>query len=294
MMDWIIEPFSYPFMQRALLVSVLLGISGGMLGSILVLRRLALMGDALAHSLLPGVALAYLLFGASTGALLAGGLIAGLIAAIGSGIISRLTRMKEEAAFGSLYLILFAVGIAIASTMPVRINLLHFLFGNILGAGRQDVMLAAGSCFLTVAVFAAFYRAIVLESFDPVFNRATGGHGLLTHIGLLALTVVNLVAALQSMGIVLALGLFLLPAVSAYLWCDRLRQMLLTAAAFSVVGSAAGILLSYHAGLPSGPAIVICLGAIFVASAVCSPRYGALAKIQRHLRESRAVVHSRE
>jgi ABC-type Mn2+/Zn2+ transport system permease subunit len=294
MMDWITEPFSYAFMQRALLVSVLLGIAGGMLGCILVLRRLALMGDALAHSLLPGVALAYLMFGASAGALLAGGLIAGLITAVGSGLISRLTRMKEEAAFGSLYLMLFAAGIAIASTMPVRINLLHFLFGNVLGAGPTDVVLAAGACVLTIGVFVAFHRGIVLETFDPVFHRATGGRGGLVHIGILVLTVLNLVAALQSMGIVLALGLFLLPAVTAYLWCDRLRHMLVVSAAIAVVGSTAGILVSYHAGWPSGSAIVICLGAGFIGSAIASPRYGALAKIIRQFREARAVVHSEE
>lgn len=294
MIDWITEPFSYAFMQRALLVSIFMGISGGLLGSVLVLRRLSLMGDALAHSLLPGVALAYLLFGASMGALLAGGLIAGLITAIGSGLISRLTRVKEDAAFGSLYLVLFATGIAIASAMPVRINLLHFLFGNVLGAGSTDVALAAGACVLTVAVFAAFYRGIVLETFDPVFHRATGGHGGVVHIGILALTVVNLVAALQSMGIVLSLGLFILPAVTAYLWCDRLRLMLALAAAIAVVGSVMGILLSFHAELPSGSAIVLCLGAGFLASAIGSPRYGALAKILSRMREARAVVHSSE
>jgi zinc/manganese transport system permease protein len=294
MMDWLTEPFSYAFMQRALLVSVLLGTAGGLLGSVLMLRRLALMGDALAHSLLPGVALAYLLFGASTGALLAGGLIAGLITAIGSGLISRLTRMKEDAAFGSLYLILFASGIAIASSVPVRINLLHFLFGNVLGAGLSDVALAAGACALTLIVFVAFRRGIVLETFDPVFHRATGGRGGVVHLGILALTVVNLVAALQSMGIVLALGLFLLPAVTAYLWCDRLRSMFVCAAVVAVAGSVAGILVSYHAGWPSGSAIVICLGAGFIMSALASPRYGALAKILRQMREARAVVHSRE
>jgi len=294
MMEWITEPFSYAFMQRALLVSILLGISGGLLGSVLVLRRLALMGDALAHSLLPGVALAYLMFGASLGALLVGGLIAGLITAIGSGLISRLTRLKEEAAFGSLYLILFAAGIAIASGMPVKINLLHFLFGNVLGAGPTDVALAMGACGLTIIVFLAFYRGIVLETFDPVFHRATGGHGGIVHIGILVLTVVNLVAALQSMGIILSLGLFLLPAATAYLWCDRLKIMLLVASAIAVAGSIFGILLSYHAGLPSGSTIVICLGAGFVLSAIASPRYGALAKILRRVREARAVVHSRE
>lgn len=294
MIEFLVEPFRYEFMQRGLLAAVLLGVSGGLIGSVLVLRRLALMGDALAHSLLPGIGLAYLLFGANLPALFGGALAAGLLTALGSGLVSRLTRLKEDAAFGSLFLLFFAAGVALVSRMPTRINLHHFLFGNILGTGPADVWLAAGAAAVTLTAFAAFYRSILLETFDPVFHRATGGRGTLTHLGLLALTVLNLVAALQSMGIVLALGLFLLPAVTAYLWCDRLGSMLVLAAVVAVAGAAVGLLASFHLGLASGAAIVLSLGAAFLFSAVASPRYGMTGRLLRAWREGRAVRHTPE
>jgi zinc/manganese transport system permease protein len=279
--DLLVAPFSYEFMRRGLLVAMLLGVSGGMLGCVLVLRRLALMGDALSHSLLPGVAAAWLLFGTSTVALFLGGLIAGLLTALGSALLSRLTRVKEDAAFGSLFIVFFGAGVALISKLPTRLNLSDFLFGNVLGASGPDLWLAAGVSAGTVAVFVIFYRSILLETFDPVFNRATGGRGGLVHLGFLALTVLNLVAAMQTMGVVLALGLFLLPAVSAYLWCDRFVSMLAVAVALALIGSVVGILVSFHAGLASGAAIVLCLGLIFIGSALLSPRYGAVRALLR-------------
>lgn len=292
--EFFIEPFSYGFMQRGLLSAALLSLSGGLLGSILVLRRLALMGDALAHSLLPGVALAYLLFGANLLALFAGGLFAGLLTAGGSALLSRLTRVKEDAAFGSLFVIFFAAGIALVSTMRTRVDFMHFLFGNVLAVGGTDLLLSLGACGLTLGAFALFHRSILLETFDPVFHRATGGRGGVTHVALLSLTVLNLVAALQAMGIVLALGLFLLPAVTAYLWCDRLSKLLVTAVVVALGGSLIGIFFSYHTNLASGASIVLTLGAAFVVSAVISPRYGILARIIADRREARSVVHTRD
>lgn len=280
LIDFFVEPFRYDFMQRGLLSAILLGVSGGLIGCFLVLRRLSLMGDALAHSLLPGIGVAYLLFGASTPALFAGALFAGLITALGSALLSRLTRIKEDAAFGSLFIVLFGAGVALVNLAKTRINLMHFLFGNVLGVSNTDLALTGGACALTVLVFLVAYRHIVLETFDPIFYRATGGRGSLVHMGLLALTVINLVAALQTMGIVLSLGLFLLPAVSAYLWCDHLKHLLFLSAALAVVCATAGILLSYHAGLPSGASIVLCLGAVFIGSALFSPRYGLISKLR--------------
>jgi zinc/manganese transport system permease protein len=274
--DLLVAPFAYEFMRRGLYSAMLLGVSGGLLGCVLVLRRLALMGDALSHSLLPGVAAAWLLFGTSTVALFCGGLIAGLLTALGSALLSRLTRIKEDAAFGSLFILFFAGGVALISRLPTRINLADFLFGNILGVGAADLRLALLVSSLTAAVFVVFYRSILLETFDPVYHRATGGHGGVVHLGFLTLTVLNLVAAMQTMGIVLALGLFLLPAVSAYMWCDRFVSMLLLSVGTALVGSVVGILVSFHAGLASGASIVLCLGAIFIFSALLSPRYGAI------------------
>lgn len=290
--ELIIAPFSYEFMQRGLLSAVMLSVGGGLLGCILVLRRLALMGDALSHSLLPGIALAWLIFGPSTSALFAGALVAGLLTALGSALLSRLTRIKEDAAFGSLFIVFFGAGVALMSKLPTRLNLSHFLFGNVLGVNVSDLQLAGAISGGTVLIFAVFYRAILLETFDPVFHRATGGHGGLVHFGFLALTVLNLVAALQTMGIVLALGLFLLPAVSAYLWCDHFFRLLVLSVAIAMGCSVAGILLSYHAGLASGAAIVLCLGFVFITSALFSPRYGAVGRLREYLRGRHGVLHS--
>lgn len=290
--DLLVAPFSYGFMQRAVLSSALLGLSGGLLGCILMLRRLALMGDALSHSLLPGIAVAWLLFGPSTTALFAGALFAGLLTALGSALISRLTRVKEDSAFGALFIVFFGAGVAILSRLPTRLNLEHFLFGNILGVSGADLRLAAATSGATVLAFAVFHRSILLETFDPTFHRATGGRGGLVHFGVLALTVLNLVAALQTMGVVLALGLFLLPAVSAYLWCDRFGGLLILAVVLALACSVAGILLSYHAGIASGAAVVLCLGAVLAGSLLCSPRYGAAARVLEYLRERRSVRHS--
>jgi zinc/manganese transport system permease protein len=289
---FLITPFSYGFMQRALLSAALLSLSGGLLGCILVLRRLSLMGDALSHSLLPGIAAGWLLFGPSTPALFAGALFAGLLTALGSALVSRLTRVKEDAAFGSLFIVFFGAGVALLSRLPTRLNLEHFLFGNILGVSGVDLRLAAAASGATLLAFGVFHRSILLETFDPTFNRATGGRGGLVHLGLLALTVLNLVAALQTMGVVLALGLFLLPAVSAYLWCDHFGGLLGLAVVLALICSASGILLSYHAGIASGAAVVLCLGAVFLASVLGSPRYGVASRLLEYLRERRSVHHS--
>jgi zinc/manganese transport system permease protein len=290
--EFFLEPFRHDFMRRALLVSALLGVSGGLLGPFLLLRRLALMGDALSHSLLPGIALAWLLFGPSPAALFLGALLAGLLTALGGAAVSRLTRVKEDAAFGALFLVFFAAGIALLSGLPTRLPLTHFLFGNILGVSTTDLQVAAGVVAATVLLLAVFRRPLLLETFDASFHRATGGNGRLAHLGFLALVVLNLVAGLQTMGVVLVLGLFLLPAVVARLWCERLGPLLVVSVLLALAGAACGILLSYHAGLPSGPAIVLCLGGALLVSLLCAPAAGLLPRAFSRLRSAGRVRYS--
>ncbi len=292
--DLFIAPFAYEFMQRGLLVAVLLGVSGGLLGVLMVLRRLALMGDALAHSLLPGIGLAYFAFGANPAALFGGALVAGLLTSIGSALVTRLTRIKEEAAFAALFIVFFGSGVALVSAMRAKIDLAHFLFGHVLGVTSADLWIAAAASALTVGVVLVGYRPLVLESFDPTFYRALGGRGTLLHVAVLGLIVLNLVAALHAMGAVLALGLFILPAVTAYLWTDRLGVLFAVAVGDAVAGAACGMLLSYHAGIASGASIVLVLGASFLVSALASPRYGMLVKVVRVIREGRGVLHTPE
>lgn len=292
--DFLIAPFAYEFMQRGLAATLLLGVSGGILGVFLLLRRLSLMGDALAHSLLPGIGLAFLLFGPNPFALFGGALIAGLLTSAGSALVTALTRIKEEAAFAVLFIVLFSAGIALVSFMGTRINLLHFLFGNVLGVTESDLWLAAFSSVLTVSTFLLFYRCLILESFDPVFYRAIGGRGTVLHLCILGLVVVNLVAALQAMGAVLALGLFILPAATAYLWSDRLGVLLAISVGSAVFGAVTGLLWSFHTGVASGAAIVLALGVWFLITAVVSPRYGMAVKLVRTIREGRGVTRAQE
>ena len=287
-----ISPFSYGFMQRGLVSALLLSISGGLLGSILVLRRLSLMGDALSHSVLPGMAVAWLIFGPSPVALFIGALIAGLLTALGSAALSRLTKVKEDAAFGSLFIVFFGAGVALLSRLPVRINLENFLFGSILSVSPSDIKLSLSVSALTVAVFIIARRGILLETFDPLFHRATGGKGGFIHALLLILTVLNLVAGMQTMGVVLSLGLFLLPAVTAYLWCETFLKLLLTACTLALISSFSGILISYYTGIASGACIVLCLGAIFIISVIFSPTHGVLSKLIETAKQQRSVNHS--
>jgi zinc/manganese transport system permease protein len=281
LLAWLpIEP-EHRFMWRAAMMCVLLGISSSLLGCVLMVRRLSLMGDALAHSMLPGVGIAWLIVGTSLPALLVGGLVAGLVTAIASGVISRLTRVKEDAAFAAFFIALMGLGVALVSRAGTPVDLLHFLFGNILAVNASDLYLAASVSSATIILFALFYRNILLECFDPAYHRACGGWSFATHLGLLALVVLNLVAALHAMGSVLALGLFMLPAVTAYLWCNRWGLMLGLAIIYAVSCSLLGLVLSWYAGLASGPSIVMTLGAGFLLSALLSPKHGLLSRFLR-------------
>lgn len=289
LVHWCAEPFTFGFMRRALLVATVLSVSGALVGSVLVLRRLALLGDALSHAVLPGLAVAWWLFGRGPLALIAGALGAGLLTAGASLTVNRLTRLKEDAAFGAFFLVAYAGGIALLSAHGPRGDLLHFLFGQVLTVTTGDAVFAAAVAGVTLAGFVAGRRALVLELFDPTFARATGGRGALVHAAVLVAATFNLVAALQTMGAVLALGLFLLPAATAYLWCDRLARLVLFAAALGTAGSAGGLWLSFRTGLPGGPAIVLVLGAAFLASALGSPRYGVARALRDQWRSRRAV-----
>ena len=282
-------PFDYHFVWRGLLMAVLLGVAGGLVGCVLLLRRMVLMADSFGHSLLPGVALAYLVMGPGTPALLAGALVAGLLTSLMSSVVSRLTRLKEEAAFGSLFVLCFAGGVALMSRIAAPVDLLHLLFGNILGVTGADLWLVWSTTAITVLTLCLGYRALVVDLFDPAFLALSGYSSRWTHGVILAVVVLNLVAALQAVGMVLALGLFILPAVIAYLWCDRVGTMLITAAACGGLLAGLGLLVSYYADLPSGACMVGVLGMGFIVSLVTSPRHGLWGAWQTSALRARAM-----
>lgn len=277
---WLCEPLHFRFVLRGLAIALLLGIAGGVAGCVLLLRRMALMADSFGHSILPGVGLAYLFIGPGLGALFIGAATAGLFTALISGMVSRLTRLKEDAAFGAFFVLCFALGVALMRYVATPSDLLHYLFGDVLAVTRADLVLAAVAATATVLAASIFFRILVLETFDPVFHRACGGSSLTAHLVILALTVLDLIAALQAVGVVLALGLFILPAATAYLWCDRLARMLVMSAITGALGSLIGLYLSYGLNLPSGPCMVGTLGIAFLVSAVASP-HGVVARFLR-------------
>lgn len=281
---FITDPLQYHFVARGLGMALLLGVSGGVVGCVLLLRRIVLMADSFGHSLLPGIGLAYLWMGPGVVSLFTGAVIAGLFTSIMSGLVNRLTRLKEDAAFGSLFVLCFALGVALMSKIAAPVDLLHYLFGNILGVTANDLYLVCVTTCVTVLATCLFYRSLLLETFDPTFHRSSGGRSLLTHLGVLAAVVINLVAALQAVGMVLALGLFILPAVTAYLWCERFGAMLLFSAIYGGVAACAGLYVSYHLNLPSGACMVGCLGSGYVLSLIISPQHGVLGGLLRSRR----------
>ncbi len=286
-MNWLTEPFSYDFMQRALMACVLVGFTNGFLGAFVVVRRLALMADALSHSLLPGLALAAILVGLSPGGLLFGGFLAAIFVVLGGHLISRSSRVKEETAIAALYIVAFALGIAIIKYGGVKVSLDHFLFGNILGVGNSDLWTSYAITCVALLSLVAFQRPLLLAIFEASVAKALGIRvGWLLGM-LIVLIVLAMVSSLQAVGVLLSLGLLILPAATIYLLSDRFGVMLWGGAALGTGGAVAGLLLSFWANIPSGPAIVLILGAAFLLAYLFSPRYGVLQRFlrRRHLHE---------
>jgi zinc/manganese transport system permease protein len=274
----LLAPFAeFAFMRRALVATVSLSLSAAPLGVFLTLRRMSLMGDALSHAVLPGVAIGFMVAGLSLTAMALGGMLAGLVVAAIAGWVSRFTNLKEDASLAAIYLLALALGVTLVSGHGSRIDLLHLLFGSALGVDAPGLLLVAGVSSVSLLALALMYRGLVLETFDPTFlqtrgpgQRQTGGAWVWQQ-GFLVLVVVNLVAGFQSLGTLMAVGLMMLPAVSSRLWHTTLAAQLLNACAQAVLSCAVGLLLSYHFDTPSGPTIIGCAGALYAASLLLAP-----------------------
>lgn len=267
-----IAPFAdFAFMRRALVATLALSLSAAPLGVFLTLRRMSLLGDALSHAVLPGVAIGFMLFGLSLPAMAVGGVLAGMLVAALAGWVSRTTALKEDASLAAIYLVALALGVTLLSTHGTQLDLLHILFGSALGVDSAGLQLVAWVASISVLALAAGYRGLVLESFDPVFLSATGHRAWLWQQGFLMLVVINLVAGFQALGTLMAVGLMMLPAVSARLWHDTLPAQLLNAGAQAMLAGVSGLLLSYHVDTPSGPTIIGCAGALYGLSLLFAP-----------------------
>lgn len=271
--DALIGPFlEFAFMRRALAGAVLLSLSACPVGVFLMLRRMSLTGDAMAHAILPGVAAGFLMFGLSIVPMTLGGLIAGIIVALGAGAVARFTIQKEDASLAAFYLISLSLGVVMISLRGSSIDLMHVLFGTVLALDNAALILIGLVCVLTLGALLVFRRALIAECLDPLFLRSVSRLGSPVHFVFLALVVINLVAGFQALGTLLAVGLMILPAVAARFWTQRIGVMCLVAVAIGMLSSVAGLLLSYHAALPSGPAIILSAGAIYLATLALGPR----------------------
>ena len=279
--SYLLEPFAYTFMQRALLSCALIGFTNGFLGTFVILRKQALQADALSHSLLPGLAVAAMLVGLSPGGLLLGGLLAALFVALGGQLLSRNSRLKDETAVASLYIIAFAIGIVLIRFARVKVDLTHFLFGNILGVANGDLWIAYGTAVLTLATLILLQRPLLLTLFDVAVAHASGIRVRVLESVLLILTVLSLVASLQAVGVLLSLGLLILPAATAYLLTDSFSRMLWGGAFLGLFSAMGGLLISFHANISSGPCIVLLLALFFSAAFLFAPRHGILQGLLR-------------
>ena len=282
---WLIEPFAaFGFMRRALVACLALALGSGPVGVFLVLRRMSLIGDTMAHAVLPGAAVGFLVAGLSLPAMSLGGLVAGLVVALLSGLVTRFTRVKEDASFAAFFLISLAAGVMIVSLKGNNVDLMHVLFGSILAVDDTSLLLVAGIATSSLLTFALIYWPLVVECFDPVFSRAVGGPGTTVHLVFLVLVVLNMVAGFQALGTLMAVGLMMLPAVAARFWARDVWSLAAVAVAMAMASGLLGLAWSYHADLPSGPAIVLTAGGFYLLSLLVGRRDSLTARLLRRRR----------
>ena len=269
---WLLDPFAdFEFMRRALAGCLALALGATPVGLFLLLRRMSLMGDAMAHAILPGAALGYLGFGLSLGAMTVGGIVAGVFVALAAGAVARSSILKEDASLAAFYLISLAAGVLIVSLRGRNLDLLHVLFGSILALDDASLLLIASISTVTLFALALLYRPLVLECFDPSFLRNVSVLSPVTHYAFLILVVLNLVSGFHALGTLMAVGIMVLPAAAARLWTSRLSLMLALSVVTALLSGFAGLLASFHADVPAGPAIVLAAGFIYVLSLILAP-----------------------
>lgn len=262
----------YDFLQKALITSVMVGIISGIIGSFIVLRGMSLMGDAISHAVLPGVAISYMLgipyfYGA---------VVAGVLAAVGMGAISQNSRIKTDASIGIVFSAALALGIVLITKAQSATDLTKILFGNVLHVRTSDMWLTAGISVIVLLMVGLFYKELLLSTFDETMAEVSGLNTRLIHYGLMILLTLVSVASLQTVGVILVVSMLITPASTAYLLTNRLSIMIALSSAFGAIAAALGIYFSYIYDLPSGPVIAIVSALIFVLVLVFSPEHGII------------------
>lgn len=297
MLEALIEPLQYSFMQRSLVIAVLVGIICSVVGSYLMVQRLALLGDAISHSVLPGLAIAFMI-GAD---IFVGAFIAGVLSTLVITLIRTRSPIKEDAAMGIVFSAFFALGITLITIVQKdnKIDLNHFLFGNILGVTAEEVRNTAIISAVVVTVVVLLYKELLFYTFDPLGAAAAGLPVNLLNFGLMVLIALTIVASLTAVGVILVLALLITPGATAYLLVKRLNQMMILGAAIGIAASISGMYISYFFNLPSGPAIVLVASGFFTLALLFSPSQGILTYPQSNSsgsplwRELKSLIRSR-
>lgn len=262
--EWLIEPLRYAFMVRGLLAAMMVGVVCAVVGTYVVLRGMAFFGDALAHSILPGVAVGYLVGDGARGSLFWWALVTAVLASLGIGAISRKTKVREDTATGIIFAGAFALGIALISTASsYTVDLAHFLFGDVLGVSVGDLALIAVFGGMVLLLVAAFYKEFLVLSFDPIFAATLRLPARFFESLLLILIAVTIVVSLQTVGVALMVAMLVTPAATAYLLTRRMLVMMALAAVMAAASGVAGLYISYYTGIASGAAIVLACTAAF-------------------------------
>ncbi len=271
----LIDPLAYPFMIRGLLAAVLVGIVCATVGVYIVLRGMAFFGDALAHAILPGVAVGYLVSGGDQTVLFWFALITAVLTAIGIGAVSKGAALKEDTAIGIVFAGMFALGIALISTVRgYAVDLAHFLFGNVLGVSGQDLWLIFIFGGVVIIAIILFYKEFLVISFDPVLAATLRIPADFLNYLLFVLLAITIVVSLQTVGVALMLAMLVTPPATAYLLTRRLPTMMLASAAIGAFSGVVGLYLSYYVSVASGAAIVLVSTVIFLLVALFAPRRG--------------------
>jgi manganese/iron transport system permease protein len=274
-LNWLLQPLQYAFMVRGLLASMMVGILCAVMGTYVVLRGMAFLGDAMAHAILPGVAIAFLLHGN----LLVGAIIAAVIIALSIGLFSKGGVVKEDTAIGILFAAALSLGVALISSIQTyAVDLSHILFGNVLGVSQSDLWLTAGLGLLVLVSVALLYKQFLVISFDPILAATLRLPAELLRNLMLVLLALTVVVSLQTVGVGLAAAMLITPAATAYLLTRRLWPMMLVSASIGAFSSLAGLYLSYYLNIVSGSAIVLIATVIFLAVFLFQPRRGLVWK----------------
>ena len=277
MINWLLQPFAYDFMVRGLLASLLVGVLCAVIGCYVVLRSMAFLGDALAHAILPGVAIAYLV-GARR---MVGALVAAVLVALLIGYFTRSGTVKEDTAIGILFAAALSLGVMLISSIRTyAVDLTHILFGNVLGVSSGDLLLTAGISLGVLAVVALLYRPFLVISFDPVLAATLRMPRELLRNLLLVLMSLTVVVSMQTVGIGLVAAMLVTPGATAYLLTKRLPAMMVLSAAIGAVSSIAGLYISYYANVASGAAVVLTATFFFLLAFFFAPQRGMLSRMR--------------